>query len=127
MRNQISKHSYTLTPDSPKCCFRHTRGDIQHTHFQLFPEDGPLAERGAVPAAVLELELALVDGHLRALTDHDERVRPALTDDALPGRQAGDLVAYDARSQRQHGGESPEVDQRRASSYLTLVANQTNM
>ncbi len=70
---------------------------------------------------MLELDLALADGHLRALSDHDERVRPALTDDALPRREAGDPVTDDARSQRQHGGKAPGGDQRRA---LTLDAHQ---
>lgn len=94
------------------CFIRHSWEDFQHTHFQLFSEDGPLAERGAVPAAVFELKLALIDAHLRALSDQDDCVRPTLTDDPLPGRQSRDLVANDARSQRQYGGESPLIDQR---------------
>lgn len=62
---------------------------------------------------MFELKLALIDAHLRALSDHDDRVWPTLTDDPLPGRQSRDLVADDARSQRQDGGESPLNDQRR--------------
>lgn len=97
---------------------KHAWESFQHTHFQLFSEDGPLSERGAVPAAVLKLKLALVDAHLRALSDHDDRVRPALADDPLPGRQSGNLVAYDARSQRQHGGETPTNDHTTTYEYI---------
>lgn len=81
---------------------------MQRTHFELFPEHGPLRQRRAVPASVSELELALVDPHLDALSDHYDGVGSALTDSPLTGRQAGDFITDDARSQRNHRRQTPE-------------------
>lgn len=73
------------------------------TYSELLPEDGLLAEGGAVPAPEAELVLALVDAHLRPLPDHDDGIGPALTDGALPRGQARDLVADDVGSQGHDG------------------------
>lgn len=70
----------------------------QHTHFQLFSEDGPLSERGAVPAARFELKLALVDAHLDPLSDDDNGIGATLADNPLSGSQTGDLVTDYART-----------------------------
>ena len=72
--------------------------DRQHTHFQLFSEDRPLSERRAVPAAVFELELTLVDAHLGSLSNDDNGIGAALADDPLPRSQTRDLVTDDART-----------------------------
>lgn len=74
-----------------KCC-------LLTAHFQLFAEDGPLPERRAVPAAVFELELALVDAHLDPLSDDDNGIGATLTDYPLSGSQTGDLVTDYART-----------------------------
>lgn len=63
------------------------------THFQLFAEDGPLPERRAVPAAVFELKLTLVDAHLDSLSDDDNGIGATLADYPLSWSQTGDLVA----------------------------------
>ena len=73
------------------------------TYSELLPEDGLLAEGGAVPAPEAELVLALVDAHLRPLPNHDDGIGPALTDGALPRGQARNLVADDVGSQGHDG------------------------
>lgn len=80
---------------------------MPHTHSELLPEHGPLPQGRAVPAAVSELKLALIDPHLDPLPDHYDGVGSALTDSPLTGGQARDLVADDARSQRDHRRQTP--------------------
>lgn len=70
----------------------------QHTHFQLFSEDCPLPERGAIPAPVFELKLTLVDAHLGSLSDDDNGIGATLADNPLSGGQTGDLVTDYART-----------------------------
>lgn len=77
-----------------------------HTHFELLPEDGALPQSRAVPAAVAELKLTLVEAHLWAFSYDDDGVRPALADRPLSGSQAWDLVTDDARAQSYHRGEA---------------------
>lgn len=73
------------------------------TYSELLPEDGLLAQGGAVPAAESELVLALIDAHLRPLPDHNDRIGSALADGTLPWGQARNLVADDVGSQGHHG------------------------
>lgn len=95
---------------SPRCCWplhlarAADRGVSRQvrTHFELLPEDGALAQRRAVPAAVAELKLTLVQAHLRAFSYDDDGVGPALADRPLSGSQAWDLVTDDARTQSYH-------------------------
>lgn len=70
----------------------------QHTHFQLFSEDCPLAERRTIPAPVPELKLTLVDAHLGALSDDDNGIGATLADYPLSGGQTRDLVTDYART-----------------------------
>lgn len=77
-----------------------------HTHFELFSEDGALPQCRAVPAAIAELKLTLVQAHLRAFSYDDDGVGPALADRPLSGSQAWDLVTDDARAQSYHRGEA---------------------
>lgn len=82
--------------------FQIKKQKAQHTHSELLPEHGPLAQGRAVPAAVSELKLTLIDPHLNSLSDHYDRVRSALTDSPLTGGQAGNFVTDDARPQCNH-------------------------
>lgn len=75
---------------------------FQHTHFQLFSEDGPLAEGRTVPASVPELKLALVDAHLCSFSYNDDGVWSTLADDPLSWCESWDFVADDAGSQSDH-------------------------
>lgn len=73
------------------------------TYSELLPEDGLLAQGGAVPAAKSELVLAFIDAHLRPLPDHNDGIGSALADGTLPWGQARNLVADDVGSQGHHG------------------------
>ena len=79
---------------------------VAHTHFELLAEDGALPQCRAVPAAVAELKLTLVQAHLRAFSYDDDGVGPALADRPLSGSQAWDLVTDDACAQSYHRGEA---------------------
>lgn len=79
---------------------------VAHTHFELLAEDGALPQRRAVPAAIAELKLTLVQAHLRAFSYDDDGVGPALADRPLSGSQAWDLVTDDACAQSYHRGEA---------------------
>lgn len=68
------------------------------TYSEFLPEDGLLAQGGAVPAAESELVLALIDAHLRPLPDHNDGIGAALADGTLPWGQARNLVADDVGS-----------------------------
>lgn len=84
-----------------------TRGaQVAHTHFELLAEDSALPQCRAVPAAVAELKLTLVQAHLRAFSYDDDGVWPALADRPLSGSQAWDLVTDDACAQSYHRGEA---------------------
>lgn len=91
------------------CCTCQKNGETGYRHFlarrthsEFPPEHGPLPQGRAVPAAVSELELTLVDPHLNSFSDHYERIGSALTDSPLTGGQAGDFIADDARTQCNH-------------------------
>lgn len=92
---------------------RRTDGSRLPTHFELLPKHGPLPQGRAVPAAVPELELALVDARLDSLSHHDDGVGSALTDRPLPGGQARDLVADDAGSQSDNRRQPPATRRKR--------------
>lgn len=90
------------------CCTCQNRDFLaQRTHSEFPPENGPLPQCRAVPAAVSELELTLVDPHLNSFSDHYERIGSALTDSPLTGGQAGDFIADDARTQCNHRRQTP--------------------
>lgn len=92
---------------SPRGLSDPTRGaQVAHTHFELLAEDGALPQCRAVPAAVAELKLTLVQAHLRAFSYDDDGVGPALADRPLSGGQAWDLVTDDACAQSYHRGEA---------------------
>lgn len=65
-------------------------------------EHRPLAQGRAVPAAVPELVLALIDAELGALADDDDGVGATLAEGSLPGGQSRDLVADDVGPQSYH-------------------------
>ena len=61
-------------------------------------KDSPLAQGRAVPPAVAELVLALIDAQLGALADDDDGVGATLAEGSLTGGQSRDLVADDVRA-----------------------------
>lgn len=71
-------------------------------------KDCPLSQGGAVPAAVAELVLTLIDAQLGAFADDDDGVGATLAEGSLTRSQAWDLVADDVRPQGHHGGQCPE-------------------
>lgn len=101
-------HSCTSPPQhittTTKICI------FQHTHFELFSEDGSLAEGRTVPAAVPELKLALIDAHLHSFSYDYNGIRATLADDPLSRCESWDFVADDARSQRYHWWEPSTAD-----------------
>lgn len=106
-------HSWTCSPCSSNNNNSNKKKIVcvfQHTHFQLFSEDGPLAEGGTVPASVPELKLTLVDAHLCSFSYHDDGVRTTLADDPLSWCKSWDFVADDAGSQSDHWREPSTVD-----------------
>lgn len=74
---------------------------------QLLSKDGPLAQGWAVPAAVAELVLTLVDAQLGTFADDDDGIGAALAEGSLPRGQSGDFVADDVSTQSYHRGECP--------------------
>lgn len=68
------------------------------TYSQLLSKDGSLAQRRAVPAAVAELVLTLVDAELGAFANDNDGIGATLTEGSLTGGQSGDLVADDIGS-----------------------------
>lgn len=84
--------------------------DYIHTHFEFLSEDSALSQRGAVPAAIAELKLTLVQAHLGAFSYDYDGVRPALADCPLSGSQAWDLVTDDACTQSYHRGKATGGD-----------------
>lgn len=70
-------------------------------------KDGPLAQGRAVPPAVAELILTLIDAQLGALANDDDGVGATLAEGSLPGGQSRDLVADDVRAEGYHRGERP--------------------
>ena len=67
----------------------------------------PLPQGRAVPAAVAELVLTLVDAQLGALADDDDGIGATLTEGSLTGGQSRYLVADDVCAQSDHGGQRP--------------------
>ena len=96
-------------PDRPQTSPRQApeSGGFRLTDSELLAEHGPLPQGGAVPAAVTELVLALVDAQLGALSDGDDGVWAAVADRSLPRGQAGDLVTDDVGAQGHHWGQRP--------------------
>lgn len=94
----------THTHTSLKCHWKSTCQAELLTHSELLAEDGPLTEGRAVPSAIAELVLTLIDTHLSTLTDNNDGVRAALTDGALSGGQSGDFVADNIGTQSHHWG-----------------------
>lgn len=83
------------------------------TYSKLLPKDGPLPQSRAVPAAIAELVLTLVDAQLRALPNDDDGVRAALADGPLARRQPRDLIADDIGTQGHHRGKGPAKNSER--------------
>lgn len=77
------------------------------TYSQLLSENRPLAQGWAVPAAVAELILTLVDAQLGAFADDDDGIGASLTEGSLTRGQSRDLVADDVCTESNHRGECP--------------------
>lgn len=78
-------------------------------------EDGPLSQGRAVPAAVAELVLTLVDAQLSPFADDDDGVGAALTEGSLAWGQSRYLIADDVGTQSHHGGQRPGAERKRGS------------
>lgn len=74
-----------------------------------------------------ELELALVDAHLRSFSDHDDRVGSALADRPLTRGKTRDFITDDARSQCHHGGEAAVEVQHTASNEQQKKKNKARV
>lgn len=71
-------------------------------------KDCPRAQGRAVPAAVAELVLTLVDAQLGTFADDDDGIRATLAQGSLTRGQSGHFVADDVSTQSDHRGECPE-------------------
>lgn len=89
------------------------------TYSQLLAEDRPLSQRRAVPAAVPELVLTLIDAHLSAFAHNNDGVRATLTDSPLARRQPGNLVADDVGAQSHHRGQGPAENRRNTCAQIS--------
>lgn len=77
------------------------------TYSELLSKDGPLAQGGAVPAAIAELVLALVDAQLGAFADDNDGIRASLAKSPLTWGQSWDFIADDVSTQSYHRGQGP--------------------
>lgn len=91
------------------------------TYSQLLSEHRPLSQRRAVPPAVPELVLALVDAQLGAFADDDDGVGATLAEGPLTGGQSWDLVADYVGTQSHHRGQGPAETTKR------FVSNQSEV
>lgn len=73
----------------------------------------PLTQGRAVPAAVAELVLTLVDSQLGTFANDYDGVRATLTEGSLTGGQSWDLVADYVSAQSYHRGQRPGADRDR--------------
>lgn len=70
-------------------------------------KDCPLAQGGAVPAAIAELVLTLADAQLGTFADDDDGIGATLAEGSLMRGQSGNFVADDVSTQSYHSGERP--------------------
>lgn len=96
------------------------------TYSQLLSEDRLLSQSRAVPPAVPELVLALVETQLGTFANGDDGVGATLTKGPLTGRQSWYLVADDVGAQSHHRGQRP-VDKIKMITHRGHVSNQSHI
>lgn len=82
------------------------------TYSQLLSEDCPFTQGWAVPPAVAELVLTLIDAQLCPFTDDNDSIGATLAEGSLTGCQPRYLVADDVCTQSYHRGQCPRQTER---------------